>query len=79
MPFPALFSALSKFLPPPTVNLLANCHKDLKEKKISRQELIRRVRQIAGDRLLIAVIKSFRTKQVKSTKQPVASNVKCEA
>ncbi|XP_065875941.1 probable inactive poly [ADP-ribose] polymerase SRO5 isoform X2 [Euphorbia lathyris] len=72
MPFPALFSALSKFLPPHAADLLANCYKDHREKKISRQELIQRVRQIAGDRLLIEVIKSFRNKQVKSTL--IASN-----
>lgn len=34
----------------------------LQEKKISRHELIQRVRQIAGDKLLFAVIKSFREK-----------------
>ncbi|KAJ0106490.1 hypothetical protein Patl1_18035 [Pistacia atlantica] len=33
-----------------------------KENKISRRELIQRVRQIAGDQLLIAVIKSYQAK-----------------
>ncbi|KAJ4840217.1 hypothetical protein Tsubulata_002971 [Turnera subulata] len=64
MPFPALISSLSKFLPAPAVRLIAKHHRDHKEKKISRQELIKRVRQIAGDKLLIAVIKSFRDKQL---------------
>ncbi|EEF51999.1 conserved hypothetical protein [Ricinus communis] len=72
MPFPALISALSEFLPPATIGLLDKHHKDHREKKISRQELIQRVRQIAGDRLLIAVIKSFRTK-VKSEYQAALS------
>ncbi|XP_024024498.1 probable inactive poly [ADP-ribose] polymerase SRO5 [Morus notabilis] len=63
MPFPALISALSKFLPPPTVALISKYHKDHKEKKVARQELIQRVRQIAGDDILISVIKDFRAKK----------------
>ncbi|XP_020537437.1 probable inactive poly [ADP-ribose] polymerase SRO5 isoform X2 [Jatropha curcas] len=61
MPFPAVITALSKFLPPTTVGLIAKYHRDHREKKISRQELIQRVRQLAGDKLLIAVIKMFST------------------
>lgn len=64
MPFPILISALSKFLPPPTIALIRKYYRDHKEKKISRHELIQRVRQIAGDQLLIAVIKSYRAKQL---------------
>lgn len=62
MPFPVLISALSKLLPPATVGLLAKHYKDHRDRKIPRQELIRRMRQIAGDKLLVAVIKSFSTK-----------------
>ncbi|KAF7806086.1 putative inactive poly [ADP-ribose] polymerase SRO5 [Senna tora] len=62
MPFPTLISVLSKFLPPPTIALISKFHKDHREKKISREELVQKVRQIAGDKLLIAVIKSFRSK-----------------
>ncbi|KAK6261192.1 hypothetical protein QUC31_007008 [Theobroma cacao] len=61
--FPALISALSEFLPPTSINLISKYHKDLRDKKISRHELIQFVRQIAGDKLLVAVIKSSRTKQ----------------
>lgn len=63
MPFPSLISALSKFLPAPTISLIAKYHKEHREKKISRPELIRLVRKIAGDKLLISVIKQFRAKQ----------------
>ncbi|KAK9198038.1 hypothetical protein WN944_013221 [Citrus x changshan-huyou] len=62
MPFPILISALSKFLPPPTIALMSKYYRDHKGKKVSRHELIQRVRQIAGDQLLIAVIKSYRAK-----------------
>ncbi|KAL5749599.1 hypothetical protein ACOSP7_024202 [Xanthoceras sorbifolium] len=62
MPFTNLISVLSKFLPPATIALISKYHRDHKEKKISRVELIQRVRQIAGDKLLIAAIKAYRTR-----------------
>ncbi|KAJ0047585.1 hypothetical protein Pint_15441 [Pistacia integerrima] len=62
LPFPILISALSKFLPSPTIALISKYHRDHRENKISRRELIQRVRQIAGDQLLIAVIKSYQAK-----------------
>ncbi|KAK6920708.1 RST domain [Dillenia turbinata] len=66
MPFPLLISVLSNFLPPAKINLMIKYHSEHKAKKITRHDLIRHVRQIAGDRLLIAVIKSFRAKHFKS-------------
>ncbi|KAA8540819.1 hypothetical protein F0562_024782 [Nyssa sinensis] len=63
MPFLTLISVLSKYLPPRTISLISKYHNDHTEKKISRHELIRRLRQIVGDKLLTAVIKSFRHKQ----------------
>ncbi|GAB4843603.1 hypothetical protein Ancab_013567 [Ancistrocladus abbreviatus] len=63
MPFPALISVLSKFLPPDAITLINNYHKNFKERRISRGELIQQVRQLAGDKLLIAVIKSCRAKE----------------
>lgn len=39
-----------------------NAYLFTQEKKISRPELIRLVRKIAGDKLLISVIKQFRAK-----------------
>ncbi|ONI08365.1 hypothetical protein PRUPE_5G173700 [Prunus persica] len=73
MPFPALIGVLSKFLPPPTFALISKHYKDHRENKISRHELIQRVRQIAGDKLLASIIKSFRAKQIKGL-QRVAQN-----
>lgn len=56
--FPALISVLAKFLPADAISLISKYHEEYKEKRISRPELIKIVRQIAGDKLLIAVIKS---------------------
>ncbi|TKY73502.1 inactive poly of ADP-ribose polymerase SRO5 [Spatholobus suberectus] len=63
MPLPTLISVLSKVLPPCDIALISKFYKDKKEKKISRHELIQRVRRIAGDKLLVAVIKSYRDKK----------------
>ncbi|XP_022924145.1 probable inactive poly [ADP-ribose] polymerase SRO5 [Cucurbita moschata] len=63
MPFPALISVLSNFLPSPEIAMISKYHKEHRDHKISRHELIKRVRQIAGDKLLIHVIKSFRAQQ----------------
>ncbi|KAI9074534.1 hypothetical protein K1719_043533 [Acacia pycnantha] len=63
MPFPTLISVLSKFLPAADIALLSKYHKDHRANKISRHDLIQKVRQIAGDKLLIGVIKSFRDKK----------------
>lgn len=64
MPFPSLISALSKFLPPTTTKLIIKYYRAHRAKNISRQELIQQVRKIVGDKLLISVIKSFRTKML---------------
>jgi len=37
-------------------------HLFLQDKKISRHEMIQKVRKVAGDKLLFSVIKSFRAK-----------------
>ncbi|KAA0055226.1 putative inactive poly [Cucumis melo var. makuwa] len=63
MPFPSLISVLSKYLPAPEIAMITKYHKDHRDHKISRHELIKRVRLIAGDKLLIHVIKSFRTQE----------------
>ncbi|XP_048427500.1 probable inactive poly [ADP-ribose] polymerase SRO5 [Pyrus x bretschneideri] len=60
MTFPALMSVLSKFLPPQKMQLLVACHNEFRANKVTRAQLIQRVRQIAGDRLLIGVIKSVK-------------------
>ena len=64
MPFPALISVLSEILPSSDIALISKFHKDYKEKKISRHQLIQKVRVIAGDKLLVAAIKSFREKKI---------------
>ncbi|KAM2674737.1 hypothetical protein EV2_015888 [Malus domestica] len=73
MPFPVLIGVLSKFLPPPTIALISKYYKEHRANVITRQQLIQKVRQIAGDELLVSIIKSFRAKQIKPL-QRVAQN-----
>lgn len=58
--FPALISVLARVLPRDAVALINKFHKDYKERRISRAEMIQKVRQIAGDKLLIAVVKAHK-------------------
>ncbi|XP_027337576.1 probable inactive poly [ADP-ribose] polymerase SRO5 [Abrus precatorius] len=74
MPFPTLISVLSKFLPAHDVAMISKSYKDKKERKISRRELIQRVRQIAGDKLLASVIKTYRNKRKSSFQQTISRN-----
>ncbi|KAI4326731.1 hypothetical protein MLD38_032012 [Melastoma candidum] len=63
MPFPVLIAELSKILPEESMQLISKHHWDHRERKVSRNEFIQKVRNLAGDRLLISVIKSFGDKQ----------------
>lgn len=59
VPFPALIAVLGKFLPPDAVALMRKYHKEFKERRITRLEVVRELRQVAGDELLMAIIKSW--------------------
>ncbi|KAL7241026.1 hypothetical protein ACSBR2_006614 [Camellia fascicularis] len=73
MKFPTLLSMLSKFLPRSKMVLITKYHNDYRENKLSRSQLIQRLRQQAGDELLMDVIKSYRNKQIKSRTRSLAS------
>ncbi|CAF1707680.1 hypothetical protein HID58_055119 [Brassica napus] len=62
MPFPLLIKALSKFLPPPQIFIIQKHYRDQQNMRISRSELIQRVRRITGDKLLVHIIKAVGNK-----------------
>ncbi|XP_012085389.1 probable inactive poly [ADP-ribose] polymerase SRO2 isoform X2 [Jatropha curcas] len=64
MSFPALLSILSRFLEPSKMALIFKFYDDFRKNKISRLTLIRKVRQISGDRLLAAIIRNCTNKLV---------------
>ncbi|CAH8353940.1 unnamed protein product [Eruca vesicaria subsp. sativa] len=59
MPFPVLIKALSKFLAPSQILIIQKHYRDQQNMRISRSELIQRVRGITGDKLLVHIIKTL--------------------
>lgn len=64
MRFPNLMSILANYIQPSHMSLIDKYYSDFRENKITRTQLIRRLRQIVGDELLIAVIKAYRDKRL---------------
>ncbi|KAL8140778.1 hypothetical protein V2J09_006799 [Rumex salicifolius] len=62
MSFPALLTALSGLLNPHVMSSVKQHYTDFAEKRISRDELVRSIRRVAGDELLASVIKSCSAK-----------------
>eukprot|EP01018_Ginkgo_biloba_P023519 Gb_33339 [translate_table: standard] len=73
MSFPKLFSVIEKFLSSSNISLMKNQYADYKAGKISREDLIKKVRMIAGDELLIAAIKIHRGQVEPSMKEKISS------
>eukprot|EP01018_Ginkgo_biloba_P005055 Gb_12340 [translate_table: standard] len=63
MPFPMLFSVIGKHLSSSSITTLEHHYTDFKQRRITREDLIKRVRMIAGDKLLIAAIKSIKSQK----------------
>ncbi|KAK9066477.1 hypothetical protein SSX86_013799 [Deinandra increscens subsp. villosa] len=59
IPIPELIAALSKILPPKAIKKMTQFRQSYIEHKISRRDMIRGIRQVAGDRMLLMVLKSF--------------------
>jgi len=59
IPIPELIAALSKILPPKAIKEITQFRRSYIEHKISRPDMIRGIRQITGDRLLLMVLKNF--------------------
>lgn len=63
MPFPMLFSVIQKHLSKSSIDSLEHHYSNFKNRRISREVLIKMVRKIAGDKLLIAAIKSIKSQK----------------
>ncbi|XP_071712464.1 probable inactive poly [ADP-ribose] polymerase SRO5 [Rutidosis leptorrhynchoides] len=59
IPIPQLITALSKILPLKAIKEITLHHRSFIEHKISRSEMIKRIRKVTGDRVLVAVLKEF--------------------
>ncbi|TVU31523.1 hypothetical protein EJB05_23210 [Eragrostis curvula] len=62
MPFSMLFAAISTKVSPDNMDLVISCYEQFKSKKISRAELVKRLRDIVGDRVLISTIMRLQDK-----------------
>lgn len=58
--FAALMSMLSKSIDASRMNLIMTTYDDFRKRKIQRDQLVRKMRQVAGDDLLAQIIKSHR-------------------
>lgn len=76
MSFPKLFSTIEKFLSSSSVNIMKNQYVRYKEGKISREDLIRKVRVITGDKLLIAIIKMFQGQVLSSVNEKICPGLR---
>ncbi|XP_047094065.1 probable inactive poly [ADP-ribose] polymerase SRO1 [Lolium rigidum] len=56
MPFSMLFAAISTKVPRENMDMINNCYEEFKTKKISRVDLVKRLRHIVGDRMLVSTI-----------------------
>ncbi|KAE9454611.1 hypothetical protein C3L33_13484, partial [Rhododendron williamsianum] len=73
MTFPTLLSMLSRFLPRSKMVLITKFYSAYRDNKLSRIQLIQKMRRLAGDKLLIAVIKFDRKKQLQARIKSSAS------
>ncbi|ESQ34426.1 hypothetical protein EUTSA_v10008227mg [Eutrema salsugineum] len=60
--FAALMSMLSKSMDPSRMNLIMRSYDDFRKRKIRRDQLVRKMREVAGDNLLAEIIKNQRDK-----------------
>ncbi|KAM7269055.1 hypothetical protein ACFE04_024552 [Oxalis oulophora] len=60
--FPDLLAKISKYLNPTKIALVSKHYGEFRANKISRVQLIRVLRQVIGDRLLIGIIKAHKEK-----------------
>ncbi|CAH2033728.1 unnamed protein product [Thlaspi arvense] len=60
--FAALMSMLSKSMDSSRMNLILRTFDDFRKRKIQRDELVRKMREVAGDNLLAEIIKNHRDK-----------------
>jgi hypothetical protein len=56
MPFSMLFAAISTKVPRSDMDLLHEHYEEFKKRKISRTDLVKRLRQIVGDKLLVSTV-----------------------
>ncbi|XP_052169614.1 inactive poly [ADP-ribose] polymerase RCD1-like isoform X1 [Oryza glaberrima] len=62
MPFSMLFAAISTKVSAENMDMVNSCYEEFKSKKISRVDLVKKLRHIVGDRMLISTIMRLQDK-----------------
>jgi hypothetical protein len=62
IPFSMLFAAISTKVSPENMDMVIGCYEEFKSKKISRAELVKKLRHVVGDRVLISTIMQLQDK-----------------
>uniref|UniRef100_J3N584 PARP n=1 Tax=Oryza brachyantha TaxID=4533 RepID=J3N584_ORYBR len=62
MPFSMLFAAISTKVSAENMDMVNSCYEEFKSKKISRVDLVKKLRHIVGDRVLISTIMRLQDK-----------------
>ncbi|OEL32174.1 Inactive poly [ADP-ribose] polymerase RCD1 [Dichanthelium oligosanthes] len=62
MPFSMLFAAISTKVPRSDMDLVIRYYEEFKKKKISRSDLVIRMRQIVGDKILVSTVMRLQQK-----------------
>nr|CAB3500040.1 unnamed protein product [Digitaria exilis] len=65
MPFSMLFAAISTKVSPENMDMVIGCYEEFKSKRISRAELVKKLRHVVGDRVLISTIMRLQDKVCK--------------
>lgn len=78
VPFAVLFEAVRAHVPPLAMELLLYHHEELKNKVISREELVKKIRVLIGDQLLIYVLNKFKRDPSSWYEDPPTKRTKLE-
>ncbi|CAN6311744.1 unnamed protein product [Urochloa humidicola] len=62
MPFSMLFAAISTKVSSENMDMVIGCYEEFKSKRISRAELVKKLRHVVGDRVLISTIMRLQDK-----------------
>ncbi|WOL16654.1 putative inactive poly [Canna indica] len=73
MPFSMLFASLSTNVPPGDMDLIHTYYEEFKKRKISRIDLVKKLREIIGDELLISCVMKLQHKPPMARREPPQS------
>ncbi|CAN6483705.1 unnamed protein product [Victoria cruziana] len=77
MPFSQLITVLSSLLPSASICIIRRLYNEYRDGKITRDNFVRQLRQVAGDKPIVAAIRFAQSKKVKAKGSPSTSSSVC--